>query len=263
MNITSATGGSRPGSTRRIVSAIIPAHNEGQTVASVVAPMIGHPLIDEVIVVDDGSSDGTIERAREAGATVISLSENQGKAAAMSRGVRAARNEIIFFADADLIGLTPKMVTGIVTQVTEGSYGMFVAIRGRRTYWANRLLHFTPILGGERVLTKSLWYQVPRIYKKNFQIEIALNFFTKRLGQRMGFTVVHGLRQVIKEKKRGIWLGLWQRLLMCKDVVLIGWRIYVVLNLKLLIEGAIESSETAEPVEQPVKSASRGSSDPS
>lgn len=233
-------------SPRPPVSAIIPAHNEGQTIAGVIAPMIGHPLIDEVIVVDDGSSDDTAERARAAGATVLSLAENCGKAAAMSRGVRAARNEILFFADADLIGLTAEMVTRIVTQVTGGGYGMFVAIRGRKTYWANRLLRVTPILGGERVLTKALWYQVPRIYKKNFQIEIALNFFTKHCGQRMGFTVVHGLRQVIKEKKRGIWLGLWQRLLMCKDVVFIGWRIYVVLHLKLMMEALLDRKEAVE-----------------
>jgi glycosyltransferase involved in cell wall biosynthesis len=245
------------------VSAIIPAHDEAQTIAGVIAPMIGHPLIDEVIVVDDGSTDDTVARARETGATVISLPENGGKAAAMSRGVRAARNEIILFADADLIGLTAEMVTRIVTQVTSGDYGMFVAIRGRRTYWTNRLLHFTPILGGERVLTRSLWYQVPGTYKKNFQIEIALNYFAKRLGRRMGFTVVHGLRQVIKEKKRGVWLGLWQRLLMCKDVVFIGWRLYVVLNLKLMLESATDGGSAAEAADQPVEStAPQGSDQP-
>jgi glycosyltransferase involved in cell wall biosynthesis len=230
------------------VSAVIPAHNEAQTIAGVIAAMVDHPVVDEIIVIDDGSTDDTAERARQAGAEVISLAENSGKAAAMSRGVRAARNEIIFFSDADLIGLTPEIVTSIVTKVTSGEYGMFVGIRGRKTYWANRLLRITPILGGERVLTKALWYRVPRTYKKNFQIEIALNFFAKHLGQHMGFTVIHGLSQVIKEKKRGFWLGFWQRLLMSKDVALIGWRIYVVLHLKLLLERFLET-ETPEAVE--------------
>jgi glycosyltransferase involved in cell wall biosynthesis len=217
------------------VSAIIPAHNESQTICGVIEPLLGHLLIDEIIVADDGSTDDTAERARSMGVTVISLPSNRGKASAMSRGVRAARNEIVFFCDADIIGLTPERVTRLVTAVTSGDYGMYVGIRGRKTYWANRLLHFTPILGGERVLTKTLWNRVPRTYKKNFQVEIALNFFAKHLGQRMGFTVVHGLSQVIKEKKRGFWLGLWQRLLMIYDVMLIGWRLYVVLRLKLLI----------------------------
>ena len=110
------------------------------------------------------------------------------------------------------------MITRIVTPVTSGEYGMFVGIRGRKTYWANRLLHFTPILGGERALRKALWDHVPPDYKRNFQIEIALNFFAKQLGQPMGFTVVHGLSQVIKEKKRGLLPGLWQRCAMIRDI---------------------------------------------
>jgi hypothetical protein len=76
---------------------------------------------------------------------------------------------------------------------------------------------------------------VPRSYKKNFQIEIALNFFAKHFGHRMGITVVRGLGQVIKERKRGLWLGLWQRLSMIADILLVSWRIYVVLQLLLFL----------------------------
>jgi glycosyltransferase involved in cell wall biosynthesis len=54
-----------------MVSAVIPAYNECQTIGGVIAPLLGHPLIDEVIVVDDGSSDDTAARARLWGATVV------------------------------------------------------------------------------------------------------------------------------------------------------------------------------------------------
>jgi glycosyltransferase involved in cell wall biosynthesis len=229
-----------------MVSAIIPAYNERHTIGGVIAPMLDHPLIDEIIVVDDGSTDGTAKRARSRGAKVISLTGNGGKASAMAQGVRAAKHEIIFFSDADVVGLTPDIITQIVSPVISGEYGMYVGIRGRKTYWANRLLHFTPILGGERVLTRELWNQVPRTYKKNFQIEIALNFFAKQLGQKMGFTVVPGLSQVIKETKRGVWLGLWQRLRMICDILLVSWRIYVVLRVQRFIEPAPEPRDSPE-----------------
>ena len=54
-------------------SAVVPAHNEQATIAGVVEPLLAHALIDEVIVVDDGSTDGTGALARAAGARVITL----------------------------------------------------------------------------------------------------------------------------------------------------------------------------------------------
>jgi glycosyltransferase involved in cell wall biosynthesis len=218
-----------------LVSTVIPARDERATIGEVVRQLLAHPLIDEVIVVDDASTDGTAEEARALGATVISMPQNGGKAAAMSLGVAAARNDVVLFSDADVIGLDHGMVSRIVEPVTSGRYAMYVGIRGRKTYWVNRLLHFTPILGGERAIRRDLWDQVPSTYKKNFQIEIALNFFAKLNGHRMGFTVVHGLGQVIKEKKRGLLPGLWQRMSMIGDILVVSWRLYVVLRAQMLL----------------------------
>jgi glycosyltransferase involved in cell wall biosynthesis len=228
-----------------MVSAIIPARDESRTIGGVIAPLLAHPLIDEVIVVDDASTDDTADRARMAGATVISMPENGGKAAAMALGVDAAKSDFILFSDADVIGLSTEMISRIVTPVTSGRYAMYVGIRGRKTYWANRLLHFTPILGGERALRRELWDHVPQDYKKNFQIEIALNFFAKSNGHRMGFEVVRGLSQVIKERKRGLLPGLWQRLSMIADILIVSWRIYAVRQSQLLIDRLLRYPKAA------------------
>jgi glycosyltransferase involved in cell wall biosynthesis len=228
------------------VSAVIPAYCEGTTIAEVITPLIGHPLIGEVIVVSDGSTDNTAERARACGARVIELPVNRGKAAALERGVQASAHDCILLLDGDIHGLTTEKVTAIVEPVMRGDYSMFVALRERRTYWANRLLHFTPIIGGERALTRDLWNCVPSRYKRKFQIEIALNFFVKRGGGRMGFTLVPGLIHVIKERKRGLWLGLYQRLSMCADIVIIAFRLYVIFNLVTAL-GILRPAETPVP----------------
>jgi glycosyltransferase involved in cell wall biosynthesis len=225
------------------VSAIIAAYNEQDTIAEVIRAVEGHPLIGEIIVVDDGSSDATSARAKETSARVITLEQNAGKAGAMNAGVRAAANDTIFFLDADILGLTHEIITLTVTPVLTVKCGMFVAIRARRTYWMNRLLYFIPVLGGERALTKDIWRLVPRIYRKGFQIEIALNYYTKKSAHKMAFGVMPGLSQVIKEKKRGFWLGLWQRIKMCAEVSWISFRLYVVRSVASLFAPAPNRSK--------------------
>jgi len=227
------------------VSAVIPAHDEAATIAGVIQPLHAVDLIDDIIVVDDGSSDDTAARARGMGAKVISIPVSGGKAAAMALGVAAARHDILYYSDADVTGLTSEMIASILRPVAGRDFAMFVGIRGRKTYWANRLLHFTPIIGGQRALRRELWDQVPATYKKNFQIEIALNFFAKMNGHRMGCTVVEGLGQVIKERKRGLLRGLGQRLAMIGDILLVSWRIYAVLQTQLLFEQGRDDQRAA------------------
>ena len=82
-----------------MISVITPVLNESPTVASVVSFARQSPRVSEVIVVDDGSIDGTPELAARAGARVVT-STLLGKGASMEDGVWAAQNEIILFLTA-------------------------------------------------------------------------------------------------------------------------------------------------------------------
>lgn len=89
------------------VSVCVPARNEAATVAGVVAPLVDaaqgpEPLVDEVIVVDDCSTDATGTIAAALGARVVRRHLRPGKGAAMARGLRAATGDIVVFADADV-----------------------------------------------------------------------------------------------------------------------------------------------------------------
>jgi len=234
-------------STGTRVSAVLAAYNEGRTIAAVVAALEQHPLIGEIIVVSDGSTDDTVERARETSARVIVQPLNLGKAAALERGIAAARHEHLLLCDADIIGLTTGIITRMLSPVLNGECAMFVGLCDRRVYWLNRLLHFFPIIGGERALTRGLWNRVPIEYKKKFQVEIAMNFFAKRLGKRMAFGVMPGLGQVIKERKRGLWRGLGQRLSMCADIVIIAVRLYAIFPVATALAYA-RATRSADPV---------------
>jgi glucosyl-3-phosphoglycerate synthase len=84
-----------------MLTVIIPVLNEQNTISSVVRFCLQHPLVNEVIVVDDKSEDKTVELAKEAGAKVIT-SEVRGKGISMKDGIAHATNEILVFLDGDI-----------------------------------------------------------------------------------------------------------------------------------------------------------------
>jgi glycosyltransferase involved in cell wall biosynthesis len=83
------------------VSIVIPAFNEHESIADVVGVLRAAAAWREIIVVDDGSTDGTGERAAAAGATVVRHPYNIGNGAAVKNGIRHATGEYILVVDAD------------------------------------------------------------------------------------------------------------------------------------------------------------------
>ena len=83
------------------VSVIIPAFKEAESISAVLAAMRATATWREILVVDDGSADETADRARAAGARVISHPYNKGNGAAVKSGIRAAAGEYILIMDGD------------------------------------------------------------------------------------------------------------------------------------------------------------------
>ena len=136
------------------ISCIIPAYNEGKRIASVLDIVIGHPLISEVIVVDDGSSDDTRDVvARYSSIKLIALEKNGGKSAAIVEGVRQAENELILFLDADLSGLSANALSSLIEPVQSGKADVSISLRHNSPLqWRLMGLDY---ISGERVFSKN------------------------------------------------------------------------------------------------------------
>jgi hypothetical protein len=111
--------------------------------------------------------------------------------------------------------------------VVDGRYEMFVGLRARSTVVLNHWLRIAPIIGGERALTRRLWEAVPPVHKNGFQIEIAMNYTSKRFPKGMGFALIDGTVHRTKETKYGFWVGFGRRIVMMWEVAAIGVRLYV------------------------------------
>jgi glycosyltransferase involved in cell wall biosynthesis len=82
-------------------SVVIPAYNEQDAIAGVVTRVRGRGAWQEVLVVDDGSTDQTADRAQQAGARVVRHPYNKGNGAAVKTGIREAKGAVVLLMDAD------------------------------------------------------------------------------------------------------------------------------------------------------------------
>ena len=188
-------------------AAIVPAYNEGETIADVVRVLVRSALFSDVIVVDDGSKDQTGRAAEKAGAAVIRLPENQGKGAAMRTGVGRTIAPFVFFCDADLLGLTSDHLRSVLAPVLSGAAGMCVGLRDRGPFWTF-LSSVLPLIGGERALRREIFESIPDQYLRGFRAELAMNAKCRQMRLPVKSVRMPGVHIRRKMQKVGFWKGL-------------------------------------------------------
>lgn len=211
------SGSSHDDSTR--VAVIIPAYNEEATIGTVLGVLTKVPEIDEIVVVNDGSCDGTSQVARSHGVTVIDMQHNQGKGAALKAGAEVARADILMFLDADLLGLTPLHVQQLLLPVLSGEVESTVGIFGggrTSTDWAQAL---APFLSGQRAIRRQLLPDITHMNSAGYGIELYLHHQLKRMGKIPKEVLLHDVSQVIKEEKLGLVKGFTARMRMYWEII--------------------------------------------
>lgn len=205
------------------VAAVIPALNEELTIAQVVGVVRAHPQVAEVIVVSDGSTDDTAVLARAAGARVVELRENQGKAAAMAVGVEQTSADHILFLDGDLIGLTEIHITALLTPVLFGTAGMSVGIFRHGRIATDLAQVVAPYLSGLRVLKRELMADMlaeqEDVEISRFGIEVALTLHAKRRGYDVVEVTMEDMTHRMKEEKLGLVKGFAARMKMYREIL--------------------------------------------
>jgi glycosyltransferase involved in cell wall biosynthesis len=112
------------------VSVVIPALNEEEAISGVVRECLATGVPDEVIVVDNGSSDRTAERAREAGARVMTAPRGYGRACAAGTRAIMPRCDIVVFLDGDGSDV-PAFIPQLIEPIVHGTHDFVIGSRTR------------------------------------------------------------------------------------------------------------------------------------
>ena len=111
-----------------MISILIPAFNEAERIGNTIAALrgidVGHD--SEIIVIDDGSADGTAAIAETAGADIVLRQSNTGKGAALSAGLRLVHGDVLLLIDADL-GDSAREAVKLLEPVLAGTADMTIA----------------------------------------------------------------------------------------------------------------------------------------
>lgn len=202
------------------VAAIIPAYNEEKNIPSVLSIITKIKEVREILVVDDGSTDKTAEVARSFGVKVLRLPYNQGKSLAMREGLNHTSAPIVFFLDADLVGLTEEQVKDMISPIIHGYGDMTLGIfySGRSvTDLAQRV---APYLTGQRAMKRWVLDGLQEEeWLSGFGIEIAITRLAKNSNIRIVEVPLENATHVMKEEKMGFFRGAAARAKMYWEIV--------------------------------------------
>jgi glycosyltransferase involved in cell wall biosynthesis len=186
------------------VSVVMPVHNEGESISflleELLAVMKGLARPWEVIVVDDGSTDQTLERVKEKGVKVIAHPYNIGNGAAIKTGIRHASGEIIIMMDGDGQH-DPQDIPRLIAQI--GPYDMVVGARTNgfsqnkhRTFanhcfnlFATYITHFLvkDLTSGYRAIKSNVLRRFTYLLPNTFSYPTTLTLSLLRAGHSLKF----------------------------------------------------------------------------
>jgi glycosyltransferase involved in cell wall biosynthesis len=201
---------------------VIPARNEEATIAPVVRAALAAPGAGTVLVVDDGSADGTAAAAERAGAQVLRTrlpaSPTGDKGKALARGVAASSSPVLVFFDADILGPQPSHFAVLAAPVLAGEVVLSCGIVDYgplRNPWFLRL----PPITGLRALRREIFEAIDPEKRRGFRIEIMINEVVARRRLPSSIRVLPGLGHRSKIEKAGWRSGFPAHLAMSRELL--------------------------------------------
>ncbi len=181
-------------SSKRVV-ALIPAYNEAKSITATVAAIGELPEVDEIVVVNDASTDQTADLAAAAGARVISMPGNKGKGAALNEGSKQVDADVVMLLDGDLgdsardarlllapvlDGIADMTVAHFPPPRLKGGFGLVKSLARRGIKFYTGMEMQSP-LSGQRVMTRLVMDRLMP-FASGYGVEVGLTIKAVRAG---------------------------------------------------------------------------------
>jgi glycosyltransferase involved in cell wall biosynthesis len=167
---------------------IIPFYNEGDRILGVLDSISKIDKIDQIICVDDGSTDDThlLIKEKYPSVEIIRLNKNQGKSAAVKSGLSRAKNRFTFLTDADLEKINGEVIKKAFNKMEENpEIDMLIfkdKIYPKSFDFLNKLIRADIIFSGERILRKTDLIEVFSEFRpKSYELELSIDLYMKKL----------------------------------------------------------------------------------
>lgn len=223
------------------VCALVPAFNEAARIAVTIDALRSRREVGKIVVVDDGSTDDTAQRAREAGADVVLTQPNGGKGAALAQAYQTAKDDgdIFLLLDADLgasaaecVKLLPPlydnradMTIGLLPPDPDfaetgesGGLGFVVGL-ARRGIQKKTGRTFAQPLSGQRAVRREVLEKLGGVFARGFGVEVALTVGALNAGFRVLEVPTEFRHHVTGDD----WADLLHRARQFRDVARVVW----------------------------------------
>lgn len=188
---------------------IIPFYNETQQLLSIVESVLKVASINQVILVDDGSTNDISEEVikRYKDVKLIKLPKNLGKSKAVKAGLEKATNNHVLMLDADYKNVESKELETIIGQYTTSGVDMLLLKVMGGNNWLDRTLRKETLFTGFRILKRSDLENVFKLNPKGYQLEVAINEYMINNDKRVAWLPTKVLN-VHKSQKWGFLNGI-------------------------------------------------------
>jgi glycosyltransferase involved in cell wall biosynthesis len=189
-------------------SAIVCAYNEESTLEGVVMALLDSTMVDEVIVIDDGSTDMTPQIVRRLNRNFrvhgVCFPKNRGKGYAMAEGVLQAQGASLLFVDADLLNFTRQYAIDMLDPLLAGDAALVIGLAEPGDKRHDTFDPFRP-LSGQRALWKAdLLPLLPIIRDSGYGVETLMTLYYRQERLRSMYVALKGLNHPIKVEKVGL-----------------------------------------------------------